>query len=84
MRRVRASGFWGYNPVCKVTPVILHGVVSPERGCTRADTVAGGEESAAARGKAPGHPTLKVRWFCTSDGLSPWAWGLGFRMWGVG
>jgi len=21
--------FWGYNPVCKVTPVMLHGVVSP-------------------------------------------------------
>jgi hypothetical protein len=21
---------WGYNPVCKVTPVILHGVVSQE------------------------------------------------------
>jgi len=20
---------WGYNPVCKVTPAILHGVVSP-------------------------------------------------------
>ena len=31
--------------------------------CTRADTVAGGEESAAAREKAPGHPTLNVRWF---------------------
>ena len=23
-------GFWGYNPACKVTPVILHGVESPE------------------------------------------------------
>ena len=23
-------GFCGYNPVCKATPVILHGVVSPE------------------------------------------------------
>ena len=22
--------FWGYNPMCKVTPVILHGVVSPD------------------------------------------------------
>ena len=27
---VEGAGFWGYNPVCKVTPVILHGVVSPE------------------------------------------------------
>jgi len=26
--------FWGYNPLCKVTPVILHGVVSHDaRGC---------------------------------------------------
>ena len=27
---------WGYNPACKVTPVILHGVVStdhPTRAC---------------------------------------------------
>ena len=23
---------WGYNPVCEVTPVILHGVVSPDLG----------------------------------------------------
>ena len=24
-----AVGVWGYNPMCKVTPVILHGVVYP-------------------------------------------------------
>ena len=39
------AALWGYNPVCKVTPVILHGVVSPvvspaarsmtSSGCTR-------------------------------------------------
>ena len=26
---------WRYNSVCKVTPVILHGVVSPEKPETR-------------------------------------------------
>jgi len=25
----KGHALWGYNPMCKVTPVILHGVVSP-------------------------------------------------------
>jgi len=32
LERPGVSRFWGYNPVRKVTPGILHGVVSPDSG----------------------------------------------------
>ena len=32
------SGFGGDNPVCKVTPVILHGIVSPDSGDSSPDS----------------------------------------------
>ena len=54
--------------VCRVTPVILHGVVSPEREYVRASAIAQ-------------HPPVEIELFSR---FSTWVGGCGFGAWGLG
>ena len=51
--------FWGYNPVCKVTPVIVHGVYPQSMDLFHVHAH-GGEHAAAEPGRVP-LPPAKLR-----------------------
>ena len=63
------DSLWGYNPVCKVTPVILPGVVSPLRSSDtglhpqthrRREEPPRGARTHPPQSRAPPHPTPRA------------------------